>query len=223
MHVELLYKPSQTLGRCVLAPGETMMAESGAMVGFSDGVHLRTHASGGVFGALGRMFGGESIFRNDFTAGPIGGEVLVAPALRGDLAELPVGPTQWFLRHGAYVASSGTVDVATQGSLRGVFSGAGLFLLGTRGAGSVLVGSFGALEEVHVDGEFVVDTGHVVAWETSLDYTIGKAASGWVASFFSGEGFVCEFRGRGRLFMQSRNPEEYGSTVGALLPPREGS
>ena len=79
------------------------------------------------------------------------------------------------------------------------------------------------IPQLYVDGEFVVDTGHVVAWETSLDYAIGKAASGWVASFFSGEGFVCEFRGRGRLYMQSRNPEEYGSTVGALLPPREDS
>ncbi len=222
MNVELLYKPSQTLGRVRLAPGESITAESGAMVGFSDGVHMQARA-GGVLGAIGRLFGGESIFRNTFTAGPLGGEVLVAPALRGDLVELEVGSTQWFLRHGAYVAASSGVDIATQGSLRGMFSGAGLFLLGTRGVGSMVVGSFGALEEVHVDGEFVVDTGHIVAWESSLDYTIGKAASGWVASFFSGEGLVCEFRGRGRLFMQSRNPEEYGSTVGALLPAREES
>jgi uncharacterized protein (TIGR00266 family) len=220
MQIDLLYKPSQTLGRCLLGPGETIMAESGAMVGFSDGVSMRTHA-GSAFGAIGRMFGGESIFRNDFTAGPLGGEVLVAPSLRGDLIELPVGPTHWKLRHGAFVASSAGVDVATEGSLRGMFSGAGLFLLTTRGAGQLLVGSFGALEEVHVDGEFIVDTGHIVAWETSLDYSIGKAASGWIASFLSGEGLVCEFRGRGRLFMQTRNPEEYGSTVGRLLPSRE--
>ncbi len=223
MRVELLYKPSQTLGRCLLGPGESMMSESGAMVGFSDGIHMQTHASGGVFGALGRMFGGESIFRNDFIAGPVGGEVLVAPALRGDLVEVEVGRTQWLLRNGAYVASSGTVDVSTLGSMRGFFSGAGLFVLATKGSGSLVLGSFGALEEVYVDGEFVVDTGHVVAWESTLDYTLGKAGSGWIASFFSGEGFVCEFRGRGRLFMQSRNPDEYGSTVGALLPPREES
>ena len=220
MQIELLYKPSQTLGRCLLAPGETLMAESGAMVGFSDGVSMHTHA-GGAFGALGRIFGGESIFRNDFTAGPLGGEVLVAPSLRGDLQELEVGRIQWFLRHGAYVASSSGVDVATQGSLRGMFSGAGLFLLATRGAGQLLVGSFGALEEVHVDGEFVVDTGHVVAWESSLEYSIGKAGSGWIASYFSGEGLVCDFRGRGRVLMQTRNPEEYGTTVGRLLPSRE--
>ena len=220
MQVDLLYKPSQTLGRCILGPGETLMAESGAMVGYSDGVSMRTHA-GGMLKAIGRMFGGESIFRNDFTAGPLGGEVLVAPSLRGDLIELSVGQTQWFLRHGAYVASSAGVDVTTQGSLRGIFSGAGLFLLTTRGTGQLIVGAFGALEEVHVDGEFIVDTGHIVAWESSLDYSIGKAASGWIASYFSGEGLVCEFRGRGRLFMQTRNPEEYGTTVGRLLPSRE--
>jgi uncharacterized protein (AIM24 family) len=96
-----------------------------------------------------------------------------------------------------------------------------MFILATRGQGQLLAGSFGALEAIDVDGEWILDTGHLVAWESSLEYSIDKAAKGWVASFFSGEGFVCRFRGRGRVWMQTRNPDEYGTSVGGLLPPVE--
>jgi uncharacterized protein (TIGR00266 family) len=123
------------------------------------------------------------------------------------------------LQNSAYVGSSTTVDVSTQASGRGFFSGAGLFILGTQGQGQLLIGSFGALEPLTVDGSMVLDTGHLVAWEASLQYSIGKSGSGWIASYLSGEGLVCHFQGQGQVYVQSRNTAEYGSTIGTMLPP----
>jgi uncharacterized protein (AIM24 family) len=72
------------------------------------------------------------------------------------------------------------------------------------------------------DGNLVIDTGHLVAWDATLDYSVGKSGSGWIASFLSGEGLVCHFRGQGRIWIQTRNPAAYGETVGAMLPARSG-
>jgi len=74
---------------------------------------------------------------------------------------------------------------------------------------------------VQVDGSMVIDTGHLAAWESTLQYTVGKSGSGWIASMLSGEGLVCHFQGQGTVWLQSRNAAEYGSTIGALLPARE--
>ncbi|MBK9266808.1 MAG: TIGR00266 family protein [Polyangiaceae bacterium] len=220
MQTNLLYKPSQTLAQCWLAPGESVVAESGAMVGMSTNVQMQTQ-SGGFMKGLKRLFGGESFFRNTFTAQGGQGEVLFATPLCGDMAVLEAGHKQWCIQNSAYVASSPTVDVKTKtGGFKGMFSGAGLFVLETSGQGQVIIGTFGALEPVQVDGSMVIDTGHLAAWESTLQYKVGKSGAGWIASFLSGEGLVCHFQGQGTVYLQSRNAAEYGATIGAMLPPR---
>ncbi len=222
MQVNVLYRPSQTVAQCWLQPGEALMAESGAMMGMSTNVNMETQ-SGGLMKGLKRMFGGESFFRNTFTAHGGQGEVLLTTPLCGDMAVLEVGQTQWFVQNSAYVGSSTTVDVQTSGSFKGMFSGAGMFVLGTQGQGQMVIGSFGAIEPITVDGNMVLDTGHLVAWDSRLQYKLGKATkSGWIASWLSGEGLVCHFEGQGQVYVQSRNSAEYGSAVGNLLPPRQG-
>jgi uncharacterized protein (AIM24 family) len=68
----------------------------------------------------------------------------------------------------------------------------------------------------------MIDIGHLVAWDATLEYTVGKSGSGWIASYLSGEGLACHFKGQGRIWIQSRNASEYGGAVGRLLPPRKG-
>lgn len=221
MQVNVLYRPSQALAQCWLQPGESVLAESGAMVGMSPNVAMQTQ-SGGLMSGLKRMFGGESFFRNTFTAQGGNGEVLFATPLCGDMMVLDVGHRQFNVQSSAYVASTQGVDVKTRtGGLKGFFSGAGLFMLETAGQGQMIIGAFGALEEIRVDGSFVIDTGHLAAWESTLQYRVGKSGSGWVASFLSGEGLVCHFEGQGSVWLQSRNASEYGGAIGALLPPRK--
>src|SRR5262245_38304141 len=123
MQIELQHQPSQAMARVVLASGESLTAESGAMVGMSPNVQLQT-GSGGLMKGLKRLFGGESFFRNTFTASGGTGEVYLAPTLPGDLVVLDVGPRSYYLQSSAYVASSSGVDVDTRvGGFRTFFAG----------------------------------------------------------------------------------------------------
>ena len=220
MKTNILYRSSQTIAQCWLEPGESLTAESGAMMGMSTNVAMTTQ-SGGIGKAISRMFAGESFFRNTFTAQGGQGEVLLTTPLCGDMVVLECGRTQWLVQNSAYVGSSYGVDVQSQGSLKGLFSGAGLFALATQGQGDCIVGSFGAIEPIHVTGEMVIDTGHLVAWESHLQYKVTKATVGWIDSWLSGEGLVCQFSGQGNVYVQSRSTSEYGAAIGALLPPRQ--
>jgi uncharacterized protein (TIGR00266 family) len=222
--IDIGYRPAHSMARVMLAPGESIVAESGAMVGMSTNVHMQTQA-GGLMGGLKRLFGGESFFRNTFTAQGGPGEVLLAHALCGDMVSLPMTPQGYFIQSSAYIASSPDVQVETQsGGFRGFFSGAGIFILKatSQQPGQVVVGAFGGLQELACNGDMVIDTGHLVAWDTTLQYSVGKSGSGWIASYLSGEGLVCHFQGQGRIWIQTRNASEYGQAMGAMLPPRQG-
>lgn len=223
--IDIGYRPAHSLAKVSLAPGESVVAESGAMVGMSTNVQMQTQASGGLLGGLKRMFGGESFFRNTFTAQGGPGEVLFAQALCGDMTALQMTPHGYFIQNSAYIASTPDVQMETQtGGFRGFFSGAGIFILKatSQQPGQVLVGSFGGIQELQCQDNMVIDTGHLVAWDATLTYSVGKSGAGWIASWLSGEGLVCHFSGQGRIWIQSRNAGEYGKTVGAMLPPRRG-
>lgn len=194
------------------------------MVGMSTNVHMQTASTGGIMKGIKRMFGGESFFQNTFTAQNGPGEVLLAHSLCGDIVDLEMTQTGYFIQSSSYIASSPWVDINTKlGGFKSFFAGEGVFVLQatSQQPGNVLVGAFGGIQELHCDGNLVIDTGHLVAWDGSLQYTVGKSADGWLSSFFSGEGLVCHFTGQGRIWIQTRNPQEYGGMVGRLLPPRE--
>ena len=76
-------------------------------------------------------------------------------------------------------------------------------MINVTGTGDLFYNSFGGVIEKDVDGELVVDTGHVVAFEPSLSYTIG-GMGGIKQTLFSGEGLVMRFSGRGKLVLQTR-------------------
>jgi uncharacterized protein (TIGR00266 family) len=222
MEIEVRYRPAHSLARVTLTAGEAVVAESGAMVGMSTNVQIKTEA-GGVMSGIKRMFGGESFFRNTFYAAGGPGELLLAHALPGDMVSLPMTLPGYFVQGSSYIASTPNVQIDTKlGGFRTFFAGEGLFVLKATsdGSGSLLIGAFGGVQELECRGDLVIDTGHLVAWDATLDYRVGKSGSGWIASWLSGEGLVCHFSGHGRIWIQTRNPSEYGHNIGSLLPPR---
>jgi uncharacterized protein (TIGR00266 family) len=219
--------PSYTVAVCMLEDGESIKAEAGAMVSMDAAIEMETSAGlaqkGGLLKGLKRtLLGGESFFQNTFTAAKGSGEVCLAPALPGDVVARELDGTL-LMQSRAYLASTAGIQVDTQwGGAKGFFSGTGLFLLKASGRGTLLYNSFGAIQEIDVGDEgLVVDTGHVVAFEESLDFAVQKFGS-WKSFLFSGEGLVCRFTGRGKLWLQSRSTSEFGRLVGRLLPPRKG-
>lgn len=229
MHFEIKYNPAHSLAIAHLAPHESVRAEASAMVSMTTNIDVETNTGpqggGGLFKKFKRgVFGGESFFQNTFRARGAGAEVSLAPQLCGSMVVHEVSPELPLLIQGSsYVAAPDSVliDTKFQG-FKGFFSGESLFFLKATGQGPVLMNAFGAIETLDLDGELIVDTGHLVAFTDGIDYSIDKAARGWIQSYLSGEGLVLRMRGQGRLYVQSRNPNEFGKTVGRLLPPRQG-
>ena len=228
MKYQILYQPSYSLAVVNLDAGEQIMTESGAMVSMSPTIKLEAKMSGGGFlGAVKSAVGGESIFRTTFTAEGGAGEITLAPANVGDIMPVELKATKFFVQPGSYLAGHAGLTINVQGSMRGMLSGEGLFLLTVEGTGLLLLSSFGAIhtKELAAGEEYLVDTGHIVAFEQSIQYTIEKAAGktqgvggflkGMVQSAMSGEGFVCRYRGPGRVYLQTR---QLGSFATQLLP-----
>lgn len=220
MKIDVLHKPSYALALCSLDQGEQVKAESGAMVTMSSNIHIES-SSGGVAKGLKRaLLGGESFFMNTFTAKGAPGEVTFAPTLSGDIVHLEMDG-EMLIQASSYLASSPSIEIDTRyRGLKGLLSREGIFMLHARGRGDLLVGCFGAIHAVDVDGEYIVDSGHLVAFEPSLEYKVARVG-GWIATLFSGEGLVSRFKGKGRLWLQTRNPGAFGALLGAMLPPRE--
>jgi len=229
MQFKIDYKPAHTLATATLSEGETLRAEASAMVSMSSNIQVKTEfgggkKKGGLFKGLKRaVLGGESFFTNTFCTNSGGGEVSLAPNLCGDMVvhELD-GAQELFIQGSSYVASDDRVDVDSKfQGMKGLFSGESLFFLKASGAGPVLINAFGAIDTIDLDGEVIVDTGHLVAYSSGIEYTVSKASKGLIASFLSGEGLVLKMSGKGRIYIQTRNPSEYGKNVGGRLAPKE--
>jgi uncharacterized protein (TIGR00266 family) len=226
MHFEKAYDPAYALAICHLDPGDKVMAEAGAMVTQDAHIEMETSATqgkglGGLLKGLGRkLLIGESFFRNTFFAKERAGEVTFAPSLPGDILLYEMTGTDLVIQQSAYLAASTDVEIETKwGGFKGFFGQGKMFWIRAFGTGPLALNAFGAVKEIDVDGAFVIDTGHIVAFESTLDFSIRRVGS-WFSTFFSSEGFVCRFEGQGKLFIQTRNPNEFGSLVGGKLPPR---
>lgn len=229
MHFDLLYRKAHTLAVVKLAAGESVRAEAGAMVSMSTNIGVHTDGpmggkSGGLLKSLKRaVLSGETFFTNTYTAQGGAGEVTLAPSLTGDMAVHELTPGEdLFIQGSSYMAAPDSVSIDTKWQgFKGFFSGENLFFLHARGSGPVLVNAFGAIQTIDFNGQLIVDTGHLVAFTQGITYEVSTASKGLIASYLSGEGFILKVSGRGRLYLQSRNPSEFGSTVGRLLPPRK--
>jgi uncharacterized protein (TIGR00266 family) len=224
MHYEIQYRPAHALAVAHLQTGESVRAEAASMMGMTPniGVETQARAQGGILGGLKRgLLGGESFFTNRFTAQGGPGHVLLAPKLCGDLVAHELTGTQLLIQGSSYVSAPDSVQIDTQfQGFKGFFSGESLFFLTATGYGPVLLNAFGAIEAFELNGEVVVDTGHLVAFTAGIEYAVNKAGRGWIQSYLSGEGLVLTLRGQGRVYIQSRNPSEYGKAMGAELPVR---
>jgi uncharacterized protein (TIGR00266 family) len=223
---QVLHQPSFSLAILQLEAEQSIQAESGAMVSMSANVELQSQMKGGLFGAIKRAAGGESAFISTFTARGGPGEVTLAPGAPGDVAAIELSGQPFFVQSSSYLAGDASLSVDTKwGGAKSFFSGEGLFVLLVQGQGLLLVSSFGAIhrKQLRAGERYVVETGHLVAWEGSMQYTLRKAASGFFRSMMSGEGIVAEFSGPGELLIQTRNLAALAGLLKPFFPAQGGS
>jgi uncharacterized protein (TIGR00266 family) len=222
---EVLHQPAFSLAVVQLQTEQSIQAEAGAMVSMSANIELQSQMKGGLLGALKRAAGGESAFVSTFTARGGPGEVTFAPGAPGDIAAIELSNQSFFVQSSSYLAGDGSLTVDTKwGGAKSFFAGEGLFVLLVQGAGLLLVSSFGAIHRKRLQpGErYVVDTGHLVAWEGTTQYTLRKAAAGFFRSMVSGEGIVAEFSGPGEILIQTRNLAALAGLLKPFFPSQSG-
>ncbi|MCW5960457.1 MAG: TIGR00266 family protein [Pyrinomonadaceae bacterium] len=224
---EIKHAGSFALAIVNLQAESSISAEAGAMVSMSANVDLHSELKGGVFGALKRAVGGESAFVSTFTAKGGPGDVTFAPGAPGDVVGIEMTNQTFFVQSSSYLAGDVSLTVDTKfGGAKSWIGGEGLFLLEVSGSGLLLISSFGAIHRrTLAPGErYVVDTGHLVAWEGHMQYNLRKAAkSGFFRSFLSGEGMVAEFSGPGELLIQTRNLRAFAGLLKPFFPTQGGS
>lgn len=224
MQVNLRHNPSFAIARLLLAPNEPVRVESGAMAMHSPGMKLESRSSGGVVQGLKRsVLAGESFFTTTYTAPPQGGWVDVAGVLPGDILPIDIQPDRpFYIARGNWLANSYGTEIETKwGGRASLFGGEGGFGLNCHGQGTAIVSVFGAIDIVDLQpGEqIVVDTGHVVAYDLNIQFRMRRAVEGrTIQSMKSGEGFVFDFAGPGRLYLQSRNPSAFAQWAASLAP-----
>lgn len=227
MNHQVTHDPAFSLLRIDLQPGQTLVSEPGAMVAMSRHVDLEAKLTTSPDAGLGatakamlaaivrKFLGGESFFVTHYNA-PNPGTVWLAPTMSGSIVHHRLDGGSITLSAGAYLASVGSIDVlARYGGIRGILAKEGIFFLECHGNGDIWFNSFGGVDTIDVDGSYVVDNGHIVGWEGDLEFQMKSPGGGLVGLFASGEGLVCEFKGRGRIWIQSRN---VGSIVDWLVP-----
>lgn len=225
MQIEIVHGPGNAAAHVKMNAGEHLTSEAGSMIAMSGGMSLTTSThkrnNGSALKALKRMFTGESFFLNHYNCSGNNGELWLATTLPGDMKVHELTGNTLIVQSGSFVACEDTVDVdASWQGMKTLFSGESLFWLKLSGKGKVVFNSFGAIYPIEVENDVIVDSGHIVAFDDTLTFDISKAGKSWLHSILGGEGLVCRFKGKGRVWCQSHNPGSFGSMLGNMLKPR---
>jgi uncharacterized protein (TIGR00266 family) len=204
MDYDIRFKPAFATLFLTLQPGETIVAESGAMVSMDTGLTMTTTFD--WRGILRAFFGGESAFLNHFKNTSTKSQtIVIAPSNIGDLICVDIDDRGLCLQGGGFIACTPGVNLGLEwAGWSSFFGGEGLFRLKLTGKGKAFIGCYGGISEQQIPGTFVVDTGHLVAYYPGTKIKI-KFAGSFIGSIKSGEGLVMELSGTGKIYLQSRS------------------
>ncbi len=227
---QVTHGPSFAMLRVDIQPGQEVIAEAGAMVARHShvGMEVKMNAGPGAglwakikaffIAVIRKVVGGETFFVNHFTA-PQPGSVWIAPTMSGAVTYRRLQGETLTLSSGAYLASAGPLDMKMKfGGLKSILAKEGAFFLQLAGHGDLWFTSYGGVTAIPVNGSYIVDNGHLVGFEGNLEFDIKSAGGGMMGLFASGEGLVCEFRGQGTVYIQSRNTATLTDWLMRLLP-----
>lgn len=193
---------------CTLEPGEKMITESGSMAWMSPNMEMETHG-GGIGKMFSRVFAGENMFLNHYTAKNGPGLIAFASSFPGEIRALEIAPgREMIIQKKSFLASEAGVEVSLhvqQKALSGFFGGEGFVMQRLSGNGTAFLEIDGALMEyiLKPGQSIVVNTGHVAAMDATVNMDVRKV-SGVKNIFLGGEGlFNTVLTGPGRVWLQT--------------------
>lgn len=213
---------------CTLQPGETMVTESGAMSWMSPNMKMETGAKGGLGGAFGRMFSGESIFQNRYTAQKDEGLIAFASSFPGEIRAVDIAPGRSIVvQKRGFLACTEGVELSVFFQKKfgtGFFGGEGFIMQKLSGRGMAFVEIDGELVEYELGpGEqLVVDTGNVAGFTAGVQMDI-QAVSGVKNALLGGEGlFNTILTGPGKVWLQTMPICSVAMSIRPYIPTGNG-
>lgn len=209
-----------------LDQGESMYTQSGAMAWMTEGIDMQTNARGGILKGLGRLFAGESMFQSTYTSERSGSQIGFASTVPGVIMSYDLtGKPDLICQKGAFLCAQQSVDmkvVFTKKFSAGLLGGEGFILEELSGDGMAFLEVDGdAIQRTLAPGEtLLVDTGNVVAFETTVSYDV-QTVKGGMNMFFGGEGlFLTRLTGPGKVILQTMSFNDFAGRIIAMIPPR---
>jgi uncharacterized protein (TIGR00266 family) len=223
MRYEIVGEPLPVV-TCYLNSGETLITESGSMSWMSPNMKMETSTNGGIGKALGRMFSGDSLFQNRYTA--MGGEGLIAFAssFPGSIRPFEIAPgNNLIVQKSAFLASEAGVELSLHFQKKlgaGLFGGEGFIMQRLSGQGTAFIEIDGyAVEYVLQPGQqMVIDTGYLAAMSESCSMEI-RTVPGVKNMLLGGEGiFNTVVTGPGKIILQTMPVNNVADTLRPFLP-----
>ena len=190
-----------------LPPGGEVITESGAMASMDGGIELKTKFNGGFLGGLLMKFlGKESLFINTLSnTTETSKTVILTQNSPGEVCSVNLQNENLYIQPGSFLAASNGVKLGLRwAGFSSWIGGEGLFRIKIFGTGFVWYGAYGAVVEKEIDGDYLVDTGHLLAYPGSIKLRL-QLSGGLFSSFFGGEGFLLRLEGKGKIKLQSRS------------------
>lgn len=191
-----------------LDKGETIHSERGAMSWMSDGLEMKTNAGGGIGKAFSRMFSGESIFQNTYTASKDGDFIAFASSFPGEILAFDVSEGTIIAQKTAFLAREESVNMSIYFQKKfgsGFFGGEGFIMQKFEGKGMIFLEIDGSIKEYDLaPGEsMILDTGYLAAMTETVKMDI-VTVKGVSNVLFGGEGlFNTKVTGPGHVWVQT--------------------
>lgn len=208
---------------CNLAPGESMITERGSMAWMSPNMKMET-AAGGLGKAFGRMFSGEAIFQNIYTAQGGPGMIAFASSFPGSIRAVQVAPGRDVIaQKAAFLASERSVELSVHFQKKlgaGFFGGEGFIMQRLSGSGIAFLEIDGAAIEYDLapGQQMVVDTGYLAMMDATCSMDI-QTVPGLKNKFFGGEGFFnTVITGPGRIVLQTMPISGVAAAIRPFIP-----
>lgn len=212
---------------CNLESGETMITEKGSMSWMSPNMNMETTSNGGLGKAFGRMFSGESMFQNRYTAKGGPGMIAFASSFPGCIRAFEIGPgRELIVQKSGFLASETTVDLSVFFQKRfstGFFGGEGFIMQRLSGHGIAFVEFDGHVVEYELkEGQsIVIDTGYLAAMDATCSMEI-QSVAGLKNKLFGGEGFFnTVVTGPGRVYLQTMPISNVAGAISSVLPTKD--
>jgi uncharacterized protein (TIGR00266 family) len=209
---------------CYVNPGETLITESGSMSWMTPNMKMETSTNGGIGKALGRMFSGDSIFQNKYTANGGEGMIAFASSFPGSIRAFNITPgNSMIVQKSAFLASESGITLSLHFQKKlgaGFFGGEGFIMQKLSGTGTAFIEIDGSAMEYDLQAgqSMVIDTGYLAAMAESCTMDI-QTVPGVKNMLFGGEGvFNTVVTGPGKIILQTMPVSNVAATLRPFFP-----